>query len=518
MSWNKSMRPFLCVIALLALSTAIFSGAFQSIEVNARSATPAVVFSNTAPITINDLDTASPYPSTIAVAGLTGTVTKVTVTLNGLAHTFPDDVGVLVVSPSGAKVRLMTDAGGGTDISGVNLTFDDAAANSLPDTAAITSGTYKPTQGTNTGAFNLHPTDFPAPAPASPYSLLLSSFNTGSPNGTWSLYVTDDTDGDIGSISGGWSLDITAGPSGPVNDAPVDLNGDGRTDYVVIRSASTAPSSQVTWYTSFSNGFPTSTTDWGIRSDFFVPADYDGDGRDDFAVWRPGVQGTFYIVQSGSSTMRISDLGTTGDDPTIVADYTNDGKDDVAVFRGGAAPGAQARWFYQTQGSPSFATIDWGQFGDVPAPGDYDGDNRADFVVQRPDSNGVNGRFHKRLTTGSFSSELFGFANDSVVPGDYDDDGRTDVAVVRVTGGFYVWDFEPSATAGTTVVRDTWGVAATDLIAPGDYDGDGRTDYGVWREATPGIFFVMTVGTRIQTSRPWGQIGDFPVANYQEHF
>ncbi len=46
--------------------------------------------------------------------------------------------------------------------SNVTLTFDDAAANSLPNNAQIVSGTFKPT---NSGVSDT----FPAPAPAGPY-------------------------------------------------------------------------------------------------------------------------------------------------------------------------------------------------------------------------------------------------------------------------------------------------------------------------------------------------------------
>ncbi len=146
MSWyTSSMRRFLCIIALVGLTVAMFSGAFHSVEVNAQSAAPETVFSNPAFISIPD-GPAIPYPSTIAVTGLTGTVTKVTVRINGLSHTWPDDIGMLLVGPTGVKVRLMSDTGGaGLDISDVTLTFDDAAANSLPDSSQIVSGTYKPT-------------------------------------------------------------------------------------------------------------------------------------------------------------------------------------------------------------------------------------------------------------------------------------------------------------------------------------------------------------------------------------
>ena len=304
----------------------------------------------------------------------------------------------------------------------------------------------------------------------------------------------------------------------PANDAPVDINGDGKSDFVVIRNTGGGTGGQATWLKSFQDGFPTSPTDWGIASDQFIPGDFDGDGKDDFAVFRPGTTGRFYIVQSTNATMRVEDFGTTGDDASVVGDYNGDNEDDIAVYRAGATPGAQSFWYYRPRANPLFTTVEWGQNGDFPAPGDYDGDGKYDFVIQRADSNGVNGRFFKRMSTGAQSSELFGLKFDTVVPGDYDDDGKTDIAVVRDDAGFLRWDFEPSGTAGTTVVSDVWGVSATDIITQGDYDGDGKTDYSVWRPGSPaGTFYQMTVGTRFITTRPWGATGDYPVANYNEH-
>ncbi|CAN5637888.1 hypothetical protein BH20VER1_BH20VER1_29550 [soil metagenome] len=168
-------------------------------------------FSNPSAITINDNAAATPYPSTILVSGFAAgsAVTDVNVTLTGLTHVWPDDVGVLLVDPTGNfKVRLMTDAGGNFPVSNVNVILDSQAPNPLPDNTQIFSGTYRPIQGTPVAPGEEHDANFPAPAPAGPYSNTLNTFNGISPNGTWRLYVDDDTPPDSGAINGGWSLSI----------------------------------------------------------------------------------------------------------------------------------------------------------------------------------------------------------------------------------------------------------------------------------------------------------------------
>jgi subtilisin-like proprotein convertase family protein len=175
-----------------------------------------VSFANAASITINDAGVASPYPSNIAVSGITDPVTKVTVTVTGLSHTFPSDVDILLVGPGGQKFILVSDVIGGTDAVGVNWTFDSAAAAFIGSTGTPASGTFKPTNYTTCQD------PFAAPAPAGPYlspggigtpcgTDTLAAFNGVNPNGTWSLYVVDDLGADVGSISGGWSLNFSTG-------------------------------------------------------------------------------------------------------------------------------------------------------------------------------------------------------------------------------------------------------------------------------------------------------------------
>ncbi|MGD9612039.1 MAG: S8 family serine peptidase [Kiritimatiellia bacterium] len=154
---------------------------------------------NGATITLVDNASASPYPSTIAVADLPGTIGKVTATLRGFAHAWPEDVDVILVSPDGQAVSLMGAVGGGTSVSGATLTFDDDAASAIG--SLIVSGTYQPSGMAET---------MNAPAPAPPYGSALADFNGGNPNGEWKLYALDAAAEDSGSIAQGWSLTVTA--------------------------------------------------------------------------------------------------------------------------------------------------------------------------------------------------------------------------------------------------------------------------------------------------------------------
>ncbi|ELR99127.1 S8 family serine peptidase [Gloeocapsa sp. PCC 73106] len=157
--------------------------------------------SNTRAINIADNNKANPYPSEIRIAGVTGTVAQVIVTLKGISHTYPDDLDILLIGPNRKKVLLMSDVGGETDIDNVNLTFDQNANNTLSDNGQILSGTYRPSNvDTNTDAL-----------PSVPRGIQgnnLEVFNGISPNGAWNLYVRDDKRNDLGAIALGWELSI----------------------------------------------------------------------------------------------------------------------------------------------------------------------------------------------------------------------------------------------------------------------------------------------------------------------
>jgi subtilisin-like proprotein convertase family protein len=179
----------------------------------------ATTFSNLNAIAIPSSGTAgnaNPYPSIINVSGLTGPITDVKVIINGLSHTSPDNIDLLLVGPNGETIMLMSDAGGPHDVTDMNITFDDAASSYLPNGSVLISGSFKPTNHNGNGGPN---DSFPTPAPAGPYGSLLSIFDGTDPNGNWRLFVVDDqgvsSDPGSGRLAHGWSVDIATAVAEP---------------------------------------------------------------------------------------------------------------------------------------------------------------------------------------------------------------------------------------------------------------------------------------------------------------
>jgi len=158
-------------------------------------------FQNANALTVSKVGSASPYPSTINVAGITGTVSKVTVTLSNLWHGNPDFLDVMLIGPSGAATLLMSDAGGSTDVTNLVVTFDDDALIPVPDSTALASGRYQPANYEKTADV------FVTPTPVENLATNLGVFQAQPANGTWQLLVMSDGAG-AGAILNGWTLSI----------------------------------------------------------------------------------------------------------------------------------------------------------------------------------------------------------------------------------------------------------------------------------------------------------------------
>jgi len=437
---------------------------------------------------------ASLYPSNIVVNGVTTAAAgyKITMTIKGWSHTFPADNSFLLVAPNGQKF-VPVSLGGGSFISDINLTLDDAAGSAI-STTQIVSGTFRPL------AVNLN-FDFPSPAPARPYafpapaggSTFTSLFGSSDPNGTWSLYVVDVAPEDSGSISGGWSLTITPStnvcstvPSAGHGNPPADFDGDGKTDIGIFRPG------PAEWWNLRSSDNQVVAAQFGESTDTITPGDFTGDGKADIAVWRPST-GSWLILRSEDGSFFSFPFGTNGDVP-VPADYDGDRKTDPAVYRP-----SDNTWFFLLSGGGT-SVFRFGTTGDQPAVADYDGDGKADVAIFRP----VPGEWWIQRSTAGLLSFPFGATNDKPVQGDYTGDGKADAAVFRPsTGSWFVLRSEDAS-----FFSFQFGVNG-DVPAPGDYDGDGKFDGAVFRPSSSNWFIQRTTaGTEIVK---FGTTGDRPI-------
>jgi hypothetical protein len=236
----------------------------------------------------------------------------------------------------------------------------------------------------------------------------------------------------------------------------------------------------------------------GVAAPVRARADFDGDGKTDLSVFRPS-EGNWYVFQSRDGLMGLH-WGLSIDTP-VPADYNNDGKADFAVARLNADP-TKSFFYVLTSGSFTVTVANFGVAGDIPVVGDYDGDGKADIAVWRPS----NSTWYIQKSTGGLTTTVFGDSADTPVVGDFDGDGKADLTVWTPSNGF--WKTLPSS-GGSTIIVPSFGLA-TDKPVPADYNGDGKDDYAVFRPSNGTWYRIDPVRGQVIATQ-YGLTGDIPV-------
>lgn len=525
------------------------------------SGTAATTFANTGTMVFTDtVVAASPYPSSIAVSGMSGVLSTLKVSLNDYSHPRPQDVQVLVVSPNGRGFVVMSSAGGSVPATNANITFDDTAPSTI---STVVSGSFRPTR--NTSPSFTYPV---LPPPYVNFSSLNGAFGSYSPNGVWSLYVVDNVAGQSGSIAGGWSLDITTVPFvpptvgcaaasftgaaffsvglGPTGIAVADFNGDTKPDLATANQTS----NDVSVLLNSGNGTMGGATSFtaGTNPYSLVAGDFNNDLKKDLVVVNSGSGNLSILLGNGMGSFGAPANFIAGSNPigAAAADLNNDGKLDLAVANfggffagtvsvllGNGMGGFSAPAAFSARTQPSAVAI-----------ADFNGDTKLDLAVTNFGSDNVT--ILLGTGTGSFvfsNNVSVGVGPVAITVADYNADTKLDIAVANYnqntysvrngvgdgsfTGGgnsasginpisIATGDFDNNSTPDLAVANSTQSNVTLSVpgnvsvgslpnaIVSADFDGDGRADLATANTGSNDVAVLLN-----QCSAAKGNIFDF---------
>ncbi|MER5634121.1 FG-GAP-like repeat-containing protein [Streptomyces nitrosporeus] len=271
-----------------------------------------------------------------------------------------------------------------------------------------------------------------------------------------------------------------------------DFNGDGIGDIAAFYGYDDGRVSLFTWLGTGDGSFADYTTSWAVPSGQWAfdamtvqAGDFDGDSRDDVAVW--------YDHRNGDKLF------------TFLADADGGFAAPFSSFERSAADGWEV-------GHMKFAT------------GDYDGDGRDDIGVLDSYTAGTVRLMHFPAgPDGGFGEPVRGwestgwqFVRTSVHSGDFDGDGRDELAAWYdyADGHDAVFGFGLTAAGAFGGKHEMlnspegWYTRARMYLVTGDYDGDGRDDLGALYGYTDGRVKTLTFtagadGTLAEALHSW---------------
>lgn len=242
-----------------------------------------------------------------------------------------------------------------------------------------------------------------------------------------------------------------------------------------------------------------------------IPADYNGDGVLDLATFSPGngfdnneTKGQWQIYLSKGQNLKDStiinptasylnfQLGTATALP-VPADYDADGTTDIAVY-----DYLSQNWqiVFSKMGFDLAKALNntnryglnivWGDKGDLPIKGDYNGDGYSDFILYHEAENDRDDSLWKIKqlgpdTSAKLKTKSFGKKGDLPLIADFDCDGKDDLGVFRPSEAAWYFIFKDESQK-----KIAWQLGYEDKVGKnvssfvGDFDGDGCADLGLF--------------------------------------
>lgn len=288
-------------------------------------------------------------------------------------------------------------------------------------------------------------------------------------------------------------------------DAIVDLNNDSRLDFLVMGPVVGAGyAGYATIINDGSGGYVRTTYSNPVQFSVFGfrIEDVTGDGKADYVEnWAAARErlSSFMPRNVFNQEVQVVWANQCQPSPHKFRTLKNDLTEDAVMWD----PGNSTNWIYRNVRVGSlFSSFHWGEAGDVPSPGDFDGDGVYDFAVYR-DSTGY--WYALNSSDSTWNVMRFGLPGDKPVPNDYDGDGKTDLAVFRPSDGtWHIWFVGPQHYQSMH-----FGLNG-DKPVPADYDGDFKTDVAVYRPSDGNWYYIRSSDSQVVINH-WGIDVDVPV-------